>query len=214
MKLYIPDIKNINATSEDDPLLYYYSNALFRYAYRERLKMVLSLMGGSRFRRLLEIGIGSGIFLPALSEKCDSLTGFDIHDKINFVMDMLERESKKAHLCRADIVNIPFGSNSFDCVVCLSVLEFIKDIGSAAEEIYRVTEKGGTVLVGAPVLNAMTDWLYYICGNKDHNTRHKSGHIDIIDSFRSRFHIESILTFPRLVPLKHSLFFVMKCCKH
>jgi len=214
MKLYIPDRKNINATSIDDPLLYYYSNVLFRYAYRERLKMALSLMGGDRFRRLLEIGTGSGIFLPALSEKCDSLVGFDIHDKTNLVMDMLRKESKKAHLCRADIRSIPFGSSSFDCVVCLSVLEFIKDLGSAAEEIYRVTEKGGTVLVGAPVLNAMTDQLYYICGNKNHKTRHVSGHVDIIESFKNRFRVDSLLTFPGLIPLKHSLFFVMKCSKH
>jgi len=214
MRLYIPDKKNITATSRDDPLLYYYSNALFRYVYRERLKMVLSLMGEGRFRRLLEIGIGSGIFLPALSEKCGSLTGFDIHDKINFVMDMLERESKKVRLCRADVSGIPFGDNSFDCVVCLSVLEFIKDLDIAAEEIYRVTEKGGTVIVGAPVLNAITDQLYYLCGNKDHKTRHKSSHIDIIESFKNRFRMDSILTFPRLVPLNHSLFFVMKCCKH
>ncbi len=213
MKLYIPDRKNINATSKDDPLLYYYSN-LFRYAYRERLRMVLSLLEKDRFQRLLEIGTGSGIFLPALSEKCNSLIGFDIHDKINFVMDMLKRESKKAHLCQADINSIPFRDSSFDCVVCLSVLEFIKDLSFAVEETYRVTEKGGIVLVGAPVLNAVTDQLYYICGNKDHKALHKSSHIDIIESFKSRFCMDSILTFPKSVPLKYSLFFVMKCSKH
>jgi ubiquinone/menaquinone biosynthesis C-methylase UbiE len=113
----------------------------------------------------------------------------------------------------AIIMSIPFGDSSFDCVVCLSVLEFIKDLNLVTEQIYRVTEKGGIVLVGAPVLNTITDQLYYICGNKDHKSLHKSNHIDIIDSFKRRFHVGSILTFPRLLSLKHSLFFVMKCRK-
>jgi len=213
MKLYIPDRKNINVTSPDDPLPYYYSN-VYGYAYRKRLKMALSLLGEDKFQRLLEIGTGSGIFLPELSKRCGSLVGFDIHGKINLVMDMLKRESKKAHLCRADISGIPFIEDSFDCIVCLSVLEFIEKLNFAVEEIYRVAEKGGTVIIGAPVLNAITDQLYYLCGNKDHKARHASSHIDIIRSFKSRFCVDSIITFPRLVPLRYSLFFVMKCSKH
>ena len=46
---------------------------------RLRFRMILSLLPKRRIGRLLEIGYGSGVFLPELSRRCDNLYGIDPH---------------------------------------------------------------------------------------------------------------------------------------
>src|SRR4029078_12268937 len=46
---------------------------------RARFRLLLDLLGGERVDRLLEVGYGSGVFLPELARRCRSLYGVDIH---------------------------------------------------------------------------------------------------------------------------------------
>jgi 2-polyprenyl-3-methyl-5-hydroxy-6-metoxy-1,4-benzoquinol methylase len=46
---------------------------------RLRFRLIARLMGGRRFESLLEIGYGSGIFMPELARHAQRLAGVDIH---------------------------------------------------------------------------------------------------------------------------------------
>lgn len=47
---------------------------------------------------------------------------------------------------------LPFADGTFDTVLCTEVLEHVQDAERAADELFRVTRSGGTVLVTVPYL--------------------------------------------------------------
>jgi len=54
------------------------------------------------------------------------------------------------------MLNLPFLENSFDKVVSVTALEFIKDAKGAVEELFRVTKRGGCIVVAT--LNSLSPW--------------------------------------------------------
>jgi len=50
----------------------------------------------------------------------------------------------------ASIMNLPFGDESFDCIVCLETLEHVEDPLKAMREIYRVLKPSGKFVGSAP----------------------------------------------------------------
>lgn len=219
MKLRLPKINNSRAVIAADPqqALYsskrYYSK-FFRVPYLKRLEMAIKLLGNKKYNRLLDIGFGSGFLLPELYRHCDRLTAIDVHRHIPKVKEMLSREGVGAEILSGDVLNLPFKNNSFDCIVCLSVLEFIDDIGSSAREIMRIAGKDATIIIGAPVLNKITEICYdKLVKARYHRSLHKSGHFKIISFINKYLDIEETLTYPSFMPLDHALFFVLKARK-
>lgn len=58
---------------------------------------------------------------------------------------------------KADILNLPFGDESFDIVFCNHVLEHIEDDRTAMKELYRVMKKGGWGIFQVPLKNGLAD---------------------------------------------------------
>lgn len=56
---------------------------------------------------------------------------------------------------KADILNLPFESESFDVVICNHVLEHIEDDRKAMSELYRVMKKGGWGILQVPMKNSL-----------------------------------------------------------
>ncbi len=56
----------------------------------------------------------------------------------------------------ADITNIPFPACFFDHVICIHVLEHIRDDYLAISEIYRVLDRGGHALLAVPTYGETT----------------------------------------------------------
>ncbi len=179
--------------------------------YLARFKLVLKLLGNQKFDKFIDIGFGSGIFLPELKKRCKNLYGIDIHSEIETVKKIIRDKKITADLQKADINHLPFPDNFFDGVLCLSVLEFISDTDKAVSEIKRVAKSSATIIVGAPVLNSLTNFIYNkIIKFKKHSKLHKTNHEKIIDAINKEFEIIKILKLPSWLPLNHSLFFVLK----
>lgn len=53
---------------------------------------------------------------------------------------------------KADLMNLPFGDNSFDFFICSHVLEHVPDDLRAIKELHRVTRAGGRGILMAPVI--------------------------------------------------------------
>lgn len=56
---------------------------------------------------------------------------------------------------KADILDLPFESESFDVVICNHVLEHIEDDRKAMSELYRVMKKGGWGILQVPMKNSL-----------------------------------------------------------
>lgn len=207
----IPARKNISRPNIEDPLPFYYM-PIVKIPYLKRLQIAIDLMGHKRFERILEIGYGSGIFLPELSQRTGLLCAIDTHQNIAMVRNMLRRESIKAKLYVGTIHNLPFRDNMFDCVVSISVLEHITDLNRAIREICRTTREEGTAIIGFPVKNWLTHFLLSLIGFDDKKI-HPSSHMDILREVENIFHIEKIQRYPAFLPNCFSLYIVVRCQK-
>lgn len=117
---------------------------------RLRFQIVLEILGDRRYDRLLEIGYGSGVFMPELAGRCDEIYGIDPNSRPREVAENLARHGVKADLTRTGAESLPYEDGYFDCVVAVSSLEFVPDIEAACREIRRVLRPGGTLAVVTP----------------------------------------------------------------
>jgi ubiquinone/menaquinone biosynthesis C-methylase UbiE len=100
--------------------------------------LVLRLLGSRTFDALLEVGYGSGVFLPELSKMCHQLFGIDTHRLVREVAAALEKVGVVATLKSGSVTALPFADGSFDGVVAVSTLEFVEDLATACRELSRV----------------------------------------------------------------------------
>lgn len=203
MKLRLPSQEVAFKTSEDDPIEYYYK-PLIGVVYRKRLKMALRALGDDRFDHLLEIGYGSGVFLPTLSGRAKKISAFDLHTNVKLVRKMLSREQVEANLWAGDVLHISVPDGAFDAIVCLSVLEHLtkEKLDMALSEIARVSQPGARIVLGFPRRNMMTD-LFYLFFGYNPRSIHPASHEDIEKA--TKRHLSPVRRF-HFLPIFPSLF--------
>ena len=194
--LYIPPKNVLQKTNPIDPVYWYYK-PLLGYVYRKRLSLVLDALG-SNFDKLIEVGYASGILLPELSRHCKELHAVDIHNQIIPVQDMLASENIHAHLKVGSVLDLKYASNTFDALVCVSVLEFIekKNLSIALKEIHRITKTGGEIILGFPRYNRVITLFYRMCGYKQTDL-YVCSDLDILDNIKAEFSDFSISYWPK-----------------
>jgi ubiquinone/menaquinone biosynthesis C-methylase UbiE len=104
---------------------------------------------------ILDAGCGTGVFTLDLLHLGCPIIGIDLS------MPMLLRAKQKARgypfrIVRADLLSLPFSENSFDKVISVTALEFIEDGRGAIDELFRVTKRGGSLVVAT--LNSLSPW--------------------------------------------------------
>jgi SAM-dependent methyltransferase len=185
----------------DDPVDYYYRPLTSRL-YLARLQAAAELLGGGPFRNLLEVGYGAGLFLPELARRSPRLVGVDLHGGAEEVAAMLGSLGVEAELHRASVFDLPFPAAHFTAVVCLSVLEHLREVDDALREIRRVLEPSGIAVLGFPVRNPVTDGFFRLVGY-DPRVIHPSSHADILRAVgrADGLELERVIRFPRFLPI-------------
>ena len=216
MKIRLPQRKNIKDSHQGDPLKFYYFPVV-RSFYKARLADAARLLGG-HVSRLLEVGCGSGIFLPELAGHCDSLFACDIHDNICFVKDMLIAEKVDVELVHADACSLPYDSESMDGIVCMSVLEHLHDLKTPVDEFYRILRPGGIAIIGVPVTNLISTVMlktacFFGCPDTRIENEHVSSDSDIHNVLTERFIVEDVLNIPRFIPRAFRMYCTMRFLK-
>lgn len=125
---------------------------------RARYRLAVSLLSGQHFGRLLEVGYGSGVFMPELARFCDELYGIDVHHMQQAVADQLARFSVNARLSSGSVTQMPFDAHFFNCIVAISALEFVADLDAACEEVKRVLKPDGLFIVLTPGHSPIVDF--------------------------------------------------------
>ncbi len=122
----------------------------------EWLDRTVTAIGELRPRRILEIGVGSGLLLSRLAGKCDEYWGTDLSKEVVAALgakvsaDPALRDRVRLHTAPADDLSaLPQGH--FDTVVLNSVVQYFPSGAYLAEVLRNVTAlltPGGTVFVG------------------------------------------------------------------
>jgi ubiquinone/menaquinone biosynthesis C-methylase UbiE len=104
---------------------------------------------------ILDVGCGTGIFTFNILSHGPRVIGLDISQP----MLMKAEQKTKDYAFRGvagDMAFLPFADECFDKVVSMTALEFIVDGRSAVRDFFRVTQKGGVVVV--TTLNSLSPW--------------------------------------------------------
>jgi SAM-dependent methyltransferase len=145
-------------TSDLDQGAWSYSG-LLGWVSRRRLHLVTELLEADVRAPgdLLEIGYGSGLFMPALTRFATRLHGVDPHPHSAEVTDVLARHGVTADLHTGSATDLPFDDASMDTVVCISALEFVDELEQACLQIQRVLRPGGRLVVITPGHSRLLD---------------------------------------------------------
>ena len=203
MKFRVPLSDALVPNSEFDPLPYYYRPVIGRI-YRHRLRMGLRLVP-DRGRRVLEIGVGSGILVPSLTAGFPEYVGTDL--LLARGLESLVTPGCRATFQVADLLDpnaVPAGS--FDVVVCLSVLEHIADPEAAARCLARALAPGGTLVAGYPMVNRFMAACFRMLGVGRIEEHHVTAPAQITAALGRRLWRVGRISLPMFAPQSLSLY--------
>ena len=117
--------------------------------------LLLDLLQPRPGESILDVGCGTGVFTLNILASGPRVTGLDIS------LPMLKRAEVKTggypfRAVAGDMSFLPFADECFDKVVSMTALEFIADGREAVADLFRVTRKGGIVVV--TTLNSLSPW--------------------------------------------------------
>jgi len=118
-------------------------------------ELMLDLLKPKPGEIILDAGCGTGIFTTDILSSGAQVIGLDIS------LPMLIQAKKKLKeypfwIVLADMSNLPFSESSFDKVVSVTALEFVEDAKGAIGELFRITKRGGCIVVAT--LNSLSPW--------------------------------------------------------
>lgn len=102
-------------------------------------------------KKVLEIGCGYGSLSVYMAKKGAKVTGIDLSSEaIKISKRNASLNNQKITLKQASGEDLPFKDKSFDLVVCCETLEHIPNYKKAIDEIIRVIESSGKIIITAP----------------------------------------------------------------
>jgi ubiquinone/menaquinone biosynthesis C-methylase UbiE len=120
------------------------------YWWSNRFFAMLARRHGRRGARLLEVGSGMGHLVAQLEDTFET-TGIDLN---HWAVKQSKSVAQKSSLQTASAQDLPFGDNSFNVVIIKHIVEHLPDPQKALNEIGRVTEKDGTLILATPNLGS------------------------------------------------------------
>ena len=111
-------------------------------------KIMKSFKGHAFRSPMIEVGCGTGETLGLISKKYD-IKGIDLSDEAvaSCVKNGLDAEKK-------DLFNV---TGSFNSIVCVDVLEHVKDDRAFTEKLYKILKHGGKIFIMVPSGKMMND---------------------------------------------------------
>jgi 2-polyprenyl-3-methyl-5-hydroxy-6-metoxy-1,4-benzoquinol methylase len=142
-----------NELYELQETLYTSKNPTRRWLHRSRsgvVKTMLETWGEGTHGVALEVGPGSGVYLPTLTRVAREVVASDIENDYLSELRPYARKHPNLRLERDDITRSCMPSDFFDLILCSEVVEHIRDSQCALNEIYRMLQPGGLLLLTTP----------------------------------------------------------------
>lgn len=163
---------------------------------RIRFRLVRTLLGTRQYDRVLEIGYGSGVFLPELAKRSASLYGIDPHPMPREVEQALKAHGVTASLTSGSAESLPWPDGHFDCAVSVSAIEYVPDIDLACRELIRVLRPGGVVIIATPGVSPIWDMALRLTG--ENPAQYADRRQKLVPSLKRHFGVEEEIALPAL----------------
>ncbi len=128
------------------------NHPLGRTKQLRRLAVIRAFLKKTNSHNLLIVGCGfqGDIFIPA-DETSFTDKGMVVAFDLSYNSVKLAGISRKTNkYLVADALNLPFKTNSFDCIICSEVLEHLTDSRKAILEFHRVLYNNGHLIITTP----------------------------------------------------------------
>ncbi|MBI2375642.1 MAG: class I SAM-dependent methyltransferase [Deltaproteobacteria bacterium] len=203
VRFQLPRRGTLEPNDAHDPLPYYY-HPFVGWLYRHRLQLGLDLLppGG---RRVLEVGVGSGVLVPTLTRYYSEYTGTDLTlapGLPSLVAPGCQASFRSADLLRDE--DLPAGY--FDAIVCFSVLEHIADSDGAARGLARALGPGGTLVTGYPMVSPLMTTAFALIGYRAIDDHHVSAPTKIAAALGRVLRRNGRVAFPPGAPTRAALY--------
>lgn len=132
-----------------------YANITFAkysmYWWSNRFYAMLARRYGKHGARFLEVGSGMGHLTGQLEDTFETF-GCDLN---HWAVKQSRAVVGKSQLQTASAQELPFTDHSFNVVIIKHIVEHLPDPQKAINEIGRVTEPGGTLILATPNLDSL-----------------------------------------------------------
>jgi len=133
--------------------LYTSKNPTRRWLHLSRRDWILDAIRRHKTHSMqcaLEIGPGSGVYLPTLASLFDTVVAADIASAFLVQARHLAHNHTNIKVIEDDIVRSTFASGSFDLILCSEVIEHIADSAAALAQIGRIIKPNGVLILSTP----------------------------------------------------------------
>lgn len=175
-------------------------HGILGHIQRQRFLLIRKLINTQRFDNLLEIGYGSGVFVPELTKYCKNYYGIDKHDKNKQVARQLQNIGIESTLKQTSISSLPFPNEFFDCIVGVSIFEFVNDLESSCQEVKRVLNVAGKFFIVIAGFSPLIDLGLKILTGRSAKDDFEDRRQRAISSLMEHFSVERILYYPSIAP--------------
>jgi SAM-dependent methyltransferase len=132
-----------------------YANITFArysmYWWSNRFNAILARRYGKRGSRLLEIGSGMGHLVGQLEDTFKTY-GMDLN---HWAVKQSKSIVEKTDLQTASAQELPYKNGAFNVVIIKHIVEHLPEPQKAIQEIGRVTEPGGVLILATPNLDSL-----------------------------------------------------------
>ena len=102
--------------------------------------------GALQQQEILEIGCGGGLICEQLARRKATMVGIDLSEGALAAARAHARQSGLGHIIhyeKASAEALPYADGSFSAIICLDVLEHVRDLKATIAEVTRVLAPGG-----------------------------------------------------------------------
>jgi len=131
----------------------WFDTPLGRAADRLEKELIYRLAAPQPGERALDVGTGTGHYACDLAERGLTVTAIDPSEAM---LGVARAKGCRVTWEQGQAEDLPFADGTFDLVLSVTTLEFVRDPARSLAEMARVTAPGGRMVVA--VLNAHSPW--------------------------------------------------------
>ncbi len=131
----------------------WYGSALGAAMHRWQMDLVMRMSRPLARERALDVGTGTGHYACALADRGLRVIGLDPSAEM---LSVARAKSAAVSWLRGVAEQLPFPDGTFDLVVSVTAIEFVRDPARTTAEICRVLKPGGRMVMGT--LNSRGPW--------------------------------------------------------